>query len=171
MWRDKGKRIISPVALIEGDYLELKLPVRAFATLITLRPSSPNWFDGAFREWVQGIQAHNKLTLGWIKSLEPAPQLHAHAALIAQSSIDCDRAQALWRSIIPHRYKKASKVEPFLSGICGMGYVLKQLGRSFEDAQFSDNLSAFAPERGTRFFGRNSDECRQLRRIAKQCKS
>jgi hypothetical protein len=144
----KGKKKIPPAALMEGVFLESKLPVRAFATLITLRRSSPNWFEGAFRDWVQGIQAHSGRTLGWIKSLEPAPQLHAHAVLVAHFPLDCDYAQFFWRSIVPHRYKKAGLVEPFLPGLCGLGYVLKQLGSSFEDAQFSDNLSAFAQGSG-----------------------
>jgi hypothetical protein len=168
MRSSKGNRRIPPAALIEGDFLESKLPVRAFATLITLRQSSPNWFDGAFQEWVQGIQAHSGRTLGWIKSLEPVPQLHAHAALIANSLVDCDHAQTIWRSIVPHRYEKAGIVEPFLPGICGMGYIAKQLRSSFEDVHFSHNLSAFAHGSGTRFFGRTSDERRQLRRIAEQ---
>jgi len=167
----KGKRKIPPAALVEGDFLESELPVRAFASLITLRQSSPNWFDWAFRDWVQGIQAHCGLTLGWIKSLEATPQLHAHVVLVAHSPIDCDHAENLWQSIVPHRYKRAAEVKPFLPGICGMGYVLKQLGRSFEDAQFSNNLPAFATQAGTRFFGRNAAEKRQLKRIAKQCES
>src|SRR5271170_897296 len=148
MKSSKRKRKIPTAALIEGGFLESNLPVRAFATLITLKQCSPNWFDGAFQEWVQGIQAHNQRTLGWIRSFEPAPQLHAHAVLIAHSPIDCDYTEAVWRSLVPQRYKNAGEVKPFLPGICGMGYVLKQLGSSFEDAQFSDNLSAFAQGSG-----------------------
>lgn len=170
MWTRKVIRPIPLIVLAEGNYLELKLPVRAFATLITRRQSSPNWFAGAFQDWAQGIQAHSKHQLGWIKSLEPAPQLHAHAVLVAHYPIDCEHAEHLWRRIVPQRYKRAGEVKRFLPGICGLGYVLKQLGSSFEDTQFSDNLSAFVQGSGTQFYGRNAIERRQLRRIAKIAK-
>jgi len=88
--------------------------------------------------------------------------------LIAGSPLDCSHAEELWQSIAAPRYKQAGQVKPYRRGVCGLGYVLKRLGSSGEDIQFSDNISAFSPQSASRFFGRNAAERRQLQRIGNQ---
>jgi hypothetical protein len=168
--RQRTPRKIPRAALIEGQHLEGKLPIKAFITLESLWPKSRNWFDGAFHDWLQAVKSHNRLTVGWIKSLEAYPQLHLHGALVAASPLDCLHAEQSWRNIVYPRYKHAAKVEPYAGDKCGLGYILKRLDSQYEDIQFSCNISAFSPDSDTRFFGQNSYEKRQLRRIRSQFK-
>ena len=79
------KRSIPIVARIEGDFLESRLPVRAFATLTTVMQASKGKFDDSFCRWVKGVQAHNRVTVGWIRAQECDPQRHAHVP----DSADC----------------------------------------------------------------------------------
>jgi hypothetical protein len=167
MKRDTGGRRIPLSALIEGDFLESKLPVQAFATLTTSRRLARYRLDELFSRWIQGVQAHDGWTIGWIKAEEYAPQRHVHAALIAASPLDCAHAARLWKSIASPRYSRAAKIERYRKGICGLGYVLKTLGDSLEDAQFSPNLPAFAPSLKP-VFPANSAQKRQRRRIMQQ---
>jgi hypothetical protein len=155
------------LAQLEGIFLESKLPVRAFATLTAPGRMAQHTFDKLFSTWIQGVQAHNRLTVGWIKAEERAPQRHLHAALVATSSLDCVHAAQLWRFIAAPRYSEAAKVEPYRKGVCGLGYVLKTLGSSFEDVQFSPNLPAFASNLRP-VFRTNSAQRRQHRRIMQQ---
>lgn len=163
-----GKRTIPTMARIEGDFLESKIPLRAFATLTTLMQGSQGKFDDSFRQWVQGVQAHNRVTVGWIKAHEYDPQRHAHVALIAGRPLDCPHAESLWRTIAAPRYRQAGEVKPYRSGICGLGYILKQLDVPAEDIQFSDHLAAFAHTIGKSQFRSTSAQRRQHRRIAAQ---
>ncbi len=168
MSRGTGGKKIPHVALLEGNFLESKLPVRAFATLTTARRLPQYKLDGLFSRWIQGVQARNRLTIGWIKAEECFPlQRHVHAALIAASPLDCDHAARLWRSIAAPRSPKAAEVKRYRKGICGLPYVLKTLGGSMEDAQFSANLNAFAPSLEP-VFPTNSAQKRQRRRIKRQ---
>ena len=64
----RGQRSIPAAAKLEGDLLEAKLPLRAFATLTTVMQSSQRRFDDSFQRWVQGVQAYNGVTIGWIKA-------------------------------------------------------------------------------------------------------
>jgi hypothetical protein len=167
MKRGTGERKIPHAALLEGNFLESKLPVRAFATLTTSRRLPQYRFDGLFSRWIQGVQAYNRLTVGWVKAEERAPQRHVHAALIAASPLDCDHAARLWKSIAAPRSPKAAEVKRYRKGVCGLGYVLKTLGGALEDAQFSANLNAFAPSLEP-VFPANSAQKRQRRRIKQQ---
>jgi hypothetical protein len=161
-----GKRKIPTMARIEGDFLESRLPVRAFATLTTVMQASQGRFDDLFRRWVQGVQEHNRLTVGWIKAHEHDSQRHAHVALVAGAPLDCSHAESLWQAIAAPRYRQAGEVQPYRSGICGLGYVLKSLNSSVEDVQFSANLTAFAQGSGKSQF--RSTSARQHRRIGAQ---
>lgn len=160
-----GKRRIPPAAKIEGNFLEWKLPARAFATLTTRGRVAPQRLDELFTAWTQGVQAHDRLTLGWVRSIETYPQPHIHAALIAAAPLDCAYAEMLWQAMVAPRYSAAGIVEPFNDGLCGFGYVLKQLGNPKEEPRFSDNIVAFAPGRGKSLFRTNSAQRRQARRI------
>jgi hypothetical protein len=163
-----GKRKIPTKARIEGDFLESRLPVRAFATLTTVMQTSQGKFDDSFRRWVQGVQAHNRLTVGWIKAHEYDPQRHAHVALIAGRPLDCPHAEGLWQAIAAPRYGQAGEVRPYLLGVGGLGYVLKQLGSVADDVEFSPNLTAFGQESGKSQFRSTSQQRRQQRRIGAQ---
>jgi hypothetical protein len=163
-----GKRTISAAARIEGDFLESRLPVRAFATLTTVMQASQGKLDDSFRRWVLGLQAHNRLTIGWIKTQEHDPQRHAHVALVAGAPLDCFHAESLWRTIAAPHYRQAGEVKPYRSGLCGLGYILKQFDSPAEDVQFSDNLTAFAHTIGKSQFRSTSAQRRQHRRIGGQ---
>jgi hypothetical protein len=163
-----GKRKIPTMARIEGDFLESRLPVRAFATLTTVMQASQGKFDDSFRRWVQGVQAHNRLTVGWIKAQENDPQRHAHVAFIVGRPLDCTHAESLWQAIAAPRYKQAGQVKPYRLGVCGLDYVLKQFDSPAEDVQFSDNLAAFAHTIGKSQFRSTSAQRRQHRRIGGQ---
>lgn len=165
---NKGKRKIPVATLTEGDFLESKLPVRAFATLTTPRRLSRDMLDGSFSAWVQGVQAHGGTTLGWIRSTENTPQMHIHAALIAAAPLDCLFAARLWRDMVAPRYSNAAKVELYRLGFCGLAYVLKQLGCAADDIEFSDNIAFFAAGSGKSLFRTRSAQRRQCRRIKEQ---
>ncbi len=162
-----GKRSIPRLAQLEGNFLESVLPIRAFATLTTRGQVTQYWLDELFSTWIVGVQAHNRMTVGWIKSREIDPQRHIHAALVAASPLDCAQAAQLWKLIAAPRYSEAAKIEPYQDAICGLGYVLKELDSSAEDVHFSPNLNAFAPNLKP-VFRTNSAQTRQLRRIKAQ---
>jgi hypothetical protein len=61
-------------------------------------------------------------------------------------------------------YDKAAEVKPYVYGIGGIAHVLKELGITGA-AQFSPNLTAFAPSASARSYGRNRSERRQIRRV------
>lgn len=122
----------------------------------------------SFSAWIQGVQAHNRVTLGWIKSIENDSQPHIHAALIAAARVDCTHAAMLWRAMVAPRYSEAAIVKPFRRGLCGLGYVLKRLGNTAEDIQFSENITSFAAGNGKSLFRTSSAERRQRRRIKAQ---
>jgi hypothetical protein len=161
-------RTIPPLAKLESRFLESILPVRAIATLTTLRPMSRNRLDDAFSQWIQALQSHHRMTLGWVKSMEVAPKRHIHSVLIAAEALDCAHAAALWRTMVAPGYSDAAAVEPYRCGLCGIGYVLKQLHNPAEEIQFSDNIAAFARPGGKSRFPTNAAQRRQRRRIGKQ---
>lgn len=163
-----ARKYIPNAALFEGNFLEAKLPLRAFATLTLPYHASPMMLDDRFSRWVGSVQAHNRLTLGWIRAYEPEPERHIHAVLLAAASLDCFHAELIWREQMAQRYPTAATVEPYQCGRGGLAYVLKSLGRDYEDVQFSRNLSGFVQGSGTRFFGSNSAERRQFQRIQRQ---
>ena len=163
-------RIISELAKREGRFLESALPVMAFVTLTTVRQFSQAKWDDRFALWVRGLQAHNHMTLGWIKAHETTPQRHAHVALVGAGPLDCRHAEKLWQAIAAPRYADAAVVKPYQLGRGGLGYILKELGIAPEDAQFSPNLSAFALHSSSQFYGRNPAEKRQRVRIKEQLK-
>ncbi len=163
-----ASRRIPPLAKLESRFLESILPVRAFVTLTTRRRMALHRLDNAFCVWIRSLQAHNGVTLGWIRSTEETPQRHIHAALIAASPLDCAHAAVLWRMMVSPRYAEAAVVEPYKDGLYGLGYVLKQLGSSNEEIQFSDNIAAFAQHGGKSLFPTNAAQRRQRRRIGTQ---
>jgi hypothetical protein len=156
------------MAKVEGNFLESKLPARAFATLTTKSRMAQPQFDELFRVWIRGLQAHNRVTLGWVKSQESDPRRHIHVALVAAAPLDCGHAATLWQAMVAPRYSEAASVEPYTRGLCGLGYVLKRLGSPNEESQFSDNLHAFALGSGESLFRTNSAQRRQVRRIKVQ---
>jgi hypothetical protein len=115
-----------------------------------------------------GLQAHNRVTVGYIKAYERQPRRHIHAALVAANKLDCDHAALLWQGVIGRRSSSAAEVAPYLYGIDGLAYVMKSIDSLPEDVQFSRNLSAFYSGSTSRFFGRNRSERRQARRIGFQ---
>jgi hypothetical protein len=160
-----ARKYIPNAPLFEGNFLEAKLPLRAFATLTLPYHASPMMLDDKFSRWVRSVQAHNRLTLGWIRAYEPEPERHIHAVLLAAAPLDCFHAAMIWREQIALRYPTAAMVEPYEYGIGGLAYVLKSLDKDFEDVRFSANLDWFclAGERSPSV--RNSAERRQIRRI------
>jgi hypothetical protein len=165
---NNARRYIPNAALCEGEFLETKLPLQAFATLTLPYHASPMTLDDYFSRWTRCVQSHNRLTLGWIRAYEAEPERHIHAVLVAARSLDCFHAELIWRELVARRYPSAAKVEPYCNGMGGLGYVLKSLDRPTEDVQFSRNISAFAPKSTARFFGLTSAERRQRRRIRLQ---
>ena len=162
------RRFIPLLARREGYFLESILPVRALATLTAPRQVARQRLDESFSEWIQRLQAHNRATLGWIKSSENTPQRHIHAALIAGLPLDCAHAASLWQAMVAPRYSEAAIVEPYQNGLCGLGYVLKRLDWLGEEPQFSDNILAFGPSSGKSQFRTTSAQRRQVRRIGTQ---
>jgi hypothetical protein len=162
-----GTKRIPSMAAREGNFLEAMLPVRAFATLTAPQQLSQGRLSDFFHCWAIGIQRHEQITLGWIKSVELRPRRHIHAALVAAAPLDCDFAAESWRGLVAPRYASAAKVEAYQKGRCGLGYVLKTLDTPYEDAEVSPNLSAFAPSLKAHFRP-NSAQKRQRRRIKTQ---
>lgn len=115
------------------------------------------------------VQKQERLSLGWIRSYEHTPWLHAHVALVAAALIDHRRSELLWMQVSGNCRRDAAKVELFIRGKYGMEYILKTLGRN-EDIAFSANLPAFVPASEGQLFGRNAEERRLRRRIAEQAK-
>jgi hypothetical protein len=160
---------ISQLALDEGEFLETVVPVRAFATLTTLRRCAQERLLDFFQRWVRALQRHQRLTLGWIRALESRPHRHIHVALVSSVPLDCAFAGLLWREIAAPRYANAAEVRPYLRGRCGLGYVLKTLDACYEDAEFSSNLTAFALFSSAS--RTNSAQRRQRRRIQVQLRA
>jgi hypothetical protein len=152
----------------ENDFLETVLPLRVFATLTTARRFSEERLRYAFDEWILEIQAHQRFTLGWVRSVEIQPKPHIHAALVAACALDSEYAATLWQRMVAPRYLEAAKIEPYRRNLCGLSYILKQLPDSGERIQFSENLAAFAINRGPSCFLTTSAQRRQERRIRAQ---
>jgi hypothetical protein len=163
-----ASRRIPPLAKLECRFLESILPVQAIATLTTLRPMSRERLDDAFSRWIQDLQAHHRMTLGWAKSIEDAPMRHIHAALIAATPLDCAFAAMRWQAMVAPRYADAARVAPYCPDIYGIGYVFKRYGSLMGEAQFSDNIAAFAQPGGKSHFRTNAAQRRQQRRIGAQ---
>lgn len=159
---------ISPLAEMEGDFLERNLPLRAFATLTTLTMAPRHQLDASLHQWIRDLQKHHRATIGFIRSVETTPQNHIHVALVAAVPLDCQYAESLWQHMAAPRYKEAAVVKPYQHGLCGLAYVLKELGGPFEDIQFSNNLLAFAAGSGKSRFPTTSAQRRQTRRIKEQ---
>ena len=159
---------ISAEAVAFGDALEAILPFRAIATLTLPHSASIPALDGMFTRWLDGVQAHNHLTLGFIRAYEIHPRRHIHAALVAAGALDCLHAVLLWQSVIGRKSSTLARVETFKYGIGGLAYFAKSLDSSAEDVQLSKNLSAFGNGGALQFYGRNSAERRQQRRIRLQ---
>ena len=70
--------------------------------------------------------------------------------------------------MVAPRYSYAAKVEPYQSGLCGTGYILKALGTPAENIQFSENVAAFADTFKGSFFATSGPQRRQQRRIREQ---
>jgi hypothetical protein len=161
----KARRYIPNAAIREGEFLESKLPLRAFATLTLPYHVSPSMLDDCFSRWTRAVQSHNRLTLGWIRAYEQDPERHIHAVLLAAAPLDCHHAALIWREKIAPRYPTAAMVKPYEYGIGGLAYVLKSLDKDFEDVRFSANLNWFCLARQRSPSVRNSAERRQIRRI------
>jgi hypothetical protein len=163
-----GRRFIPPLARLEGAFLESMLPVRAFAQLTAQHRMAQLRLEGLFSGWIQGVQAHNRVTLGWLMSIEMAPQPHLHAALIAAVPLDCFHAASFWQAMVASRNSGSAQVAPYRPGLCGIGYVLKHLGSSTEQIRLSDNITAFADTGGKSQLPTNPVRRRQQRRIRAQ---
>jgi hypothetical protein len=163
-----ARRYIPNTALCEGQFLETKLALRAFATLTLPYHATQMTLDDYFSRWTRCVQSHNRLTLGWIRAYEPEPERHIHAVLVAAGSLDCVHAAFIWREQVARRYALAANVEPYQYGIGGLAYALKSLDQLTEDVQFSSNLSAFGSGCKAKLSGLTSAERRQRRRIRLQ---
>lgn len=155
-------------AKTECEFLESILPVKSFAHLTTLHKISSDHLKSILRAWILGIQKHHGVTMGWVRSIESLPQKHIHAALIAPVPIDCDYAAALWQALASPGYSEAAKVEPYLVGRCGLGYVLKQLCSPSGDIEYSDNITAFSSRPLKSRFPTTPRQRRNQRRIQRQ---
>lgn len=156
------------MAKAEGAFLEEVLPLRAFATLTTRTQRSRNEFDDLLDQWVRGVQEHNRLTIGTIRSYESGVRRHAHVALIAAGPLDCVHAETLWQKLAAPGYLRAAVVKPYIKAACGAGYVIKCLDFPVEEIAFSANVTAFATGIGKSLFRTTSAQRRQLRRIKAQ---
>jgi hypothetical protein len=165
---DRETSRIPYLAKIEGEFLEGILPVQGFATLTTPRRVTKSELDSLYARWIVGLQARHRATLGWVRSIETNPSPHIHVALVAAVPMDCAHAAMLWSQIAGARYLEAARVEPDKLGLCGLGYVLKQLGSAASEPQFSDNIRAFALSSGKSYFRTSSAQRRQVRRIKAQ---
>jgi hypothetical protein len=163
-----GTHTVSSVAQCEGAFLETALPVVAFASLTTPRKISRIRFDGVFKQWIDLVQAEERVSLGWVRAYEQAPYLHAHAAIIATAPIHCRRSEDLWMQVTGSPRKDSAKVESFEPGIYGVAYILKTLGTEHEDIAFSPNIPAFVPASDDQFYGRTPKERRARKRILLQ---
>jgi hypothetical protein len=161
------RRWITHIAEDQGGFLESVLPVQAFATLESLRPMALERLEQAFSAWVRGVQAHNHMTLAWVRSVE-IPLPHIHAALIAPAPLDLDHAEDHWRFAVASRFSRAARIEQYHNGICGLGYILKALDSNAENIRFSDNIVAFAQPGVRSHFPTNAAQRRQQRRIKAQ---
>ncbi len=164
----ESSRRIPPLAKLESCFLESILPIQAIAHLTTLRRMRREDLDYAFSRWIRALSAHHRMTVGWIKSIEDAPQRHIHAVLIAPRRLDCSLATRTWQRLAAPRYSEAAIVHPYCPGIHGIGYVLKQNGFVTAESRFSDNIAYFAPTVRKSLFRSNSAERRQRRRIRNQ---
>lgn len=164
----KGR--IPESAKTECEFLESILPVKSFVHLTTRHGMTSDHLKSVFRSWIQGIQKHHGVTIGWVRSIEHFPKLHIHAALIAPIPIDCNHAAALWQTLAAPGFSDAAIVEPYRKGQCGLGYVLKQLNCPASTIQYSDNISAFAEGIGESRFATTPAQRRQRRRIREQLK-
>jgi len=159
---------VPPLARIEGAFLESVLPMKAIAHLTTPRQMSEQRLRDFYDSWVRDIQARHRVTIGWVKAIEIRPQRHVHAALVAACMLDCEYVAALWREMVAPRFENAARVEAYLHGLCGLGYILKQLPDPCEEIQFSENLAAFAVKRELSGFRTTAAQRRQQRRIREQ---
>jgi hypothetical protein len=165
-----GKRI-PQAALAEGHFLDERIPFKAFVTLTFVRDVSTRHIDGVLAAWIAELQKHNRATLGWIRAIEPSPRRHVHLLLATGGALDRSHAERTWRHFAGGNFLEAARVEPYVKGLGGGAYVLKMFGHNYEDVRFSENLSAFDPEAGTRFFGTTPRQRRQIRRIQAQRQS
>ena len=162
---------ISFLAKLEGEFIESNLPVQAFAHLTIPWSVEQQRLLGQFCQWIRGLQAYHRITIGWVRTLEAKPSPHIHAALIAAAPLDCIHATLLWRAMAAPRYSEAGRVEAYRDGCCGLGYVLKQLDTNSEDIQFSDNITAFASSARPSAFHASPAQQLQQRRICQQLKN
>lgn len=162
------RKIIPEGAQSLGTFFESTLPLRATATLTLPHRVPLAKLEYSLGRWLGIVQAHERLTLGWIRSIEHQPQPHAHVVLVAMGQIDCAFAATAWRELTASRYGDAARVEPYEYGLGGLAYIMKAIPRPSEDVRFSDNITAFSPDSGHRFYGINAKERRHLRRVALQ---
>jgi hypothetical protein len=120
---------------------KLIFPVRAIATLNTVRKASQSRFDEMFYRWTGEVQKDVDVMVGWIKVQDLEPQRHAHVALITWGTLDCSQAASRWRAIAGPRYDQSAEIRPYRGRVCSVSHILKLLD-STGDLQFSDNLSA-----------------------------
>jgi hypothetical protein len=161
-------------ALLEGAFLEKRLPVRAFCTFTKPTRATQIWMLQALEAWLLAFQARVGMTLAAIWSVERKPGTHLHVAIIGPSSIsqqDCVLGEVLWRRIAKTQKDDAAQVRVYRDGNCGLAYVLKELGSATEEIGMSDHIAAYYPESPQRFYGRTSSERRKISRIRKQMAS
>lgn len=166
----KWKPRIPQFAKVEGEFLEVTLPMKALGHLTTSYPRSMDRLAYIFRAWILDLQRHHGATLGWVRTIERSPQPHIHVALVCSVPIDCDYAVRSWRRLAAPRYFDAARVEPYRRCHYGIAYVLKQLECSATAIQCSDNISAFALGAGESRFPTTPTQRRQYRRIKAQLK-
>ena len=129
----------------EGLSGEMKLPLRAFARLSTVRPVSQGKLDDMFYGFISDVRADNDVKVGWIKVQASEPERHLRVALIASVPLNCSQVANRWSEIDASRYVPIAKIKPYRGRVCPVSYVLTRLD-SIEDLEFSDNLVAVCVE-------------------------
>jgi hypothetical protein len=137
-------------------------------TLTLKHHASQLWLDDAYSRWLRAVQAHNRVTVGYIRAYEHDPQRHIHAVLVSTVPLDLDHAALIWTELISRRCPGAAEIEPYRYDVDGLAYVMKSLYSAREDIQFSRNLAGFSSNSANRFFGKSAAERRQVRRIRNQ---
>ena len=89
--------------------------------------------DGyAIQRLAAASEAHNRSTIGWVRSYEVLPRLHAHATLLAASPIDSGPPERAWQQVAGIKASTAAAVvEPFKKGITGFAVHPEDAGAAF----------------------------------------
>jgi hypothetical protein len=159
---------LSSHPLLVARFLEANIGtnIRVIAHLRGTRQLSDRERDGLFTDWIQRVQAHSHLTLGWIRADEDWPLRHLHSLLLAAQPLDPVIVADCWRRLVAPRSRKCARVDRYELGAGGLAYALKAIYWNRCEVRLSDNLDFFgirSPDRP-----HSSARRRQLRRVRQQ---